>query len=89
MEKIIVAATQNNHKIREIEAITKKFGMTIISRNEAGIPDIEIVEDGETFEENSYKKAYEIYPAEFKKTEILQDRKELERLIKSYGRKPL
>ena len=60
MEKIIVAATQNNHKIREIEAITKKFGMTIISRNEAGIPDIEIVEDGETFEENSYKKAYEI-----------------------------
>ena len=89
MEKIIVAATQNNHKIREIEAITKKFGMTIISRNEAGIPDIEIVEDGETFEENSYKKAYEIYPSEFKKTEILQDRKELERLIKSYGRKPL
>ena len=60
MEKIIVAATQNNHKIREIEAITKKFGMTIISRNEAGIPDIEIVEDGKTFEENSYKKAYEI-----------------------------
>lgn len=38
---------------------------------------------------DKYKKAYEIYPAEFKKTEILQDRKELERLIKSYGRKPL
>ena len=60
MEHIIVAATQNKHKIIEIEAITKEFGMNIIARNEAGIPDVEIVEDGETFEENSYKKAYEI-----------------------------
>ena len=47
-------------EIVEIEAITKEFGMDIISRNEAGVPDIEIVEDGDTFEENSYKKAYEI-----------------------------
>ncbi len=60
MEKIIVAATKNRHKIREIEAITSEFGMSIISRDEAGVPDIEVVEDGETFEENSYKKAYEI-----------------------------
>ena len=60
MEKIIVAATQNRHKIREIEAITREFGMSIISRDEAGVPAVEIVEDGETFEENSYKKAYEI-----------------------------
>ena len=56
----IIAATQNQHKIREIEAITKKFGMEIVSRDEAGIEDVEIVEDGTTFEENSYKKAYEI-----------------------------
>ena len=56
----IIAATQNKHKIREIEAITKKFGMEIVSRDEAGIEDVEIVEDGTTFEENSYKKAYEI-----------------------------
>ncbi|MEG0291870.1 MAG: XTP/dITP diphosphatase [Anaerovoracaceae bacterium] len=56
----IVAATQNKHKIKEIEAITKDFGMEIISRHEAGVPDVEIIEDGKTFEENSYKKAYEI-----------------------------
>ena len=56
----IVAATQNSNKIREIEAITKEFGMRVISRDEAGIPDIEIIEDGETFEENSLKKAREI-----------------------------
>lgn len=57
---IIVAASQNQHKIKEIEAITKEFGMKIISRRDAGVPDIEIEEDGSTFEENSYKKAYEI-----------------------------
>lgn len=59
-QQIIVAATRNQHKIREIEQITSRFGMKIISRDEAGIPPVEIVEDGTTFEENSYKKAYEI-----------------------------
>lgn len=54
----IVAATKNKHKIREIEQITKEFGMNIITRSEAGIDDsIEIEENGTTFEENSYKKA--------------------------------
>lgn len=56
----IIAASRNQHKITEIEAITKKFGMNIISRDEAGIPKFEIEEDGETFEENSFKKANEI-----------------------------
>lgn len=60
MDKVIVAASRNKHKIEEIEAITKKFGMSIISRDEAGVPPVEIEEDGETFEENSFKKANEI-----------------------------
>lgn len=55
-----VAATQNRHKIEEIEAITKEFDINIVSRQEAGVPDVEIAEDGTTFEENSYKKAFEI-----------------------------
>ena len=59
-ENVIVAATQNSHKIREIEAITARFGMEIIGRDDAGIPKVEIAEDGTTFEENSYKKAFEI-----------------------------
>ena len=58
--KKIVAASQNKHKIREIEEITKEFGMFIVPRDEAGVPNVEIVEDGETFETNSYKKAYEV-----------------------------
>ena len=59
-DKIIVAASRNKHKIEEIEAITKKFGMSIISRDEAGVPPVEIDEDGKTFEANSFKKANEI-----------------------------
>ena len=60
MKEIIVAASRNQHKIDEMQAILKKFGMEIISRDDAGVPKVEIEEDGETFEENSYKKAYEI-----------------------------
>ena len=60
MNEIIVAASRNKHKIDEMQAILKKFGMEIISRDDAGVPKVEIEEDGETFEENSYKKAYEI-----------------------------
>lgn len=58
--KTIVAASQNKDKIREIEEITAQFGMKVISRSEAGVPDVEIEEDGDTFEENSYKKAYQV-----------------------------
>ena len=42
------------------QSIEEKFGMEIVSRDEAGIEKVEVVEDGTTFEENSYKKAYEI-----------------------------
>ncbi len=59
----IVAATQNKHKIEEMSAITAAFGMQMVSRKEAGVPDFEIEEDGETFEENSEKKAFEIMMA--------------------------
>jgi len=38
---------------------------------------------------DQYKEAYEIYPADFKPTDIAKDRKELEEIIRSYGRTPL
>ena len=63
MVKRIIAASSNEHKIKEIQAIMAKFAMTVISRKEAGVADFEIEEDGETFEENSYKKAIEIMKA--------------------------
>jgi XTP/dITP diphosphohydrolase len=56
----IVAASRNREKIKELEAITGEFGMHVISRDDAGVPAIDIIEDGKTFEENSLKKAREI-----------------------------
>lgn len=56
--KTIVVASQNAHKIKEMENIMKGMGYEVISRADAGVPDsLDIVEDGETFEENSFKKA--------------------------------
>lgn len=60
---IIVAATKNRHKIEEIAAITSPLGMEIISREDAGVPEFTIEEDGDTFEENSEKKARAIMEA--------------------------
>lgn len=60
MEKI-VAATQNKGKIREIDEITSKLGFSVISREEAGVPeDFDTDETGTTFEENSQMKAEDI-----------------------------
>ena len=54
----IIAASKNKHKIEEMEKITGAFGLRVISRSDAGIPDaFDVEEDGATFEENSLKKA--------------------------------
>lgn len=59
----IVAATGNKHKIEEIESITKRFGMNVITKAEAGVGDLEVEETGTTFEENSLIKAEAIMKA--------------------------
>ena len=58
--RTIVAASQNPHKIWEMERITEEFGMKIISRDAAGVEAFSIEEDGATYEENALKKAREI-----------------------------
>ncbi len=58
MERLIVA-TKNKGKIVEIKQVLSGLPLDVISMNEADI-DIDVVEDGETFEENSLKKALEI-----------------------------
>lgn len=55
MEKLIFA-TGNMNKLREIKAILAGLDYEILSMKEAGI-DIDIVEDGKTFEENALIKA--------------------------------
>ena len=64
----MIAASSNAHKIKEIQSIMSKFGIKVVSRKEAGVPEFEIEEDGETFEENSLKKAEAIMKATGKLT---------------------
>ena len=56
MGKRIVFATGNAHKMVEIRSILEDLNMPIFSMKEAGV-DIDIVEDGKTFEENALIKA--------------------------------
>ena len=56
MGKRIVFATGNQNKMREIRMILADLGMEIYSMKELGV-DIDIVEDGTTFEENAEIKA--------------------------------
>src|SRR5699024_1698183 len=56
MKRRIVFATGNKDKMKEIRQILADLGMEIVSMKEAG-GDIEIVEDGMSFEENAEIKA--------------------------------
>lgn len=56
MEKRIIFATGNENKMKEIHMILSDLGVPIYSMKEVGI-DIDIVEDGTTFEENALIKA--------------------------------
>ncbi len=56
----LLIATNNKGKVREIKEILKGLDMEVFSLADKGI-DIDVVEDGTTFEENSMKKASEIF----------------------------
>ena len=56
MDRIILA-TGNQDKMREIREILSEPGMEILSMKEAGI-ELDIVEDGTSFEENAMIKAF-------------------------------
>lgn len=54
--KRIIFATNNQGKLKEIKEILGDLDYEIVSMKEAGI-DVEIIEDGKTFEENAIIKA--------------------------------
>ncbi|MEE1313804.1 MAG: XTP/dITP diphosphatase [Lachnospiraceae bacterium] len=56
MKKKIIFATGNEGKMKEIRMILADLDYEIVSMKEAGV-EIEIIEDGKTFEENAIKKA--------------------------------
>lgn len=69
--KTIIFATGNEHKMVEIRMILSDLGAEILSQKEAGI-DVDVVEDGTTFEENALIKATKI-AQEAAKYEAYQD----------------
>ncbi len=60
--KKMIFATGNEGKLKEIRAILGDLGYEIVSMKEAGV-DVEIVEDGSTFEENAIIKARTVMEA--------------------------
>ena len=69
MKKLVVA-TKNKGKIVELKRLLEGMNYEVLSMQDAGI-DIDVVEDGTTFEENALKKAQEI--AKISKTIVLSD----------------
>jgi XTP/dITP diphosphohydrolase len=61
--KELVLASSNPHKIEEIYAILKTLDYKILSMKAVGLDDMEIIEDGDTFEANSLIKAKTVYEA--------------------------
>ena len=55
----LLIASNNAHKVREIEEILAGYFEEMVTMREAGL-DIDVVEDGATFRENAVKKAMEI-----------------------------
>lgn len=59
-KKTLVVSTDNSHKITEIKDIMKDMDIEILSKTEAGLGDVEVIEDGDTLEDNATIKALEI-----------------------------
>ncbi|MBU5427517.1 XTP/dITP diphosphatase [Tissierella pigra] len=53
----LVLSTGNKHKVEEIKNILKDLPIEVVTKHDVGLGDLEVVEDGNTLEENSIKKA--------------------------------
>lgn len=60
MIRKIILSSGNNHKIKEIKNILRNLSFDIVSKDDLGFKDFDVVEDGETLEENAFKKALEL-----------------------------
>lgn len=53
----LVVSTGNIDKIKEIKDILKDLPIEVMGKNHIGLGDLNVIEDGQTLEENSMKKA--------------------------------
>lgn len=58
----LILASKNRHKAQEMQAILGEK-ITLITQDEAGVGDLEVIEDGDTFEANAIKKAVTVMEA--------------------------
>ena len=58
----VVLASKNKHKLEEISKITAMFDIELVLQSEVGV-DIDVEENGTTFEENSFIKAEAVMKA--------------------------
>ena len=58
----VVLASKNPHKLVEISKITERFGFELVLQSELGV-DLDVEENGATFEENSFIKAEAVMKA--------------------------
>lgn len=61
MIRKIILSSGNKHKIDEIKFILQDMPFEVVSKNELGYKDFDVVEDGNTLEENAFKKAEELH----------------------------
>ncbi|MGB4438231.1 MAG: XTP/dITP diphosphatase [Sedimentibacter sp.] len=61
MSRKIILSSGNKHKIIEIKDILKDMNFEVVSKDDLGYNDFDVVEDGSTLEENAFKKAEELH----------------------------
>lgn len=61
MIRRVVLSSGNKHKISEIKNILKDMPFEVVSKDDLGYKEFEVEEDGETLEENAFKKAKELH----------------------------
>ncbi|MDF2948617.1 MAG: rdgB [Sedimentibacter sp.] len=61
MKRKIVLSSGNKHKIEEIKYILQDMPFEVVSKDDLGYKDFDVVEDGVTLEENAFKKAEELH----------------------------
>lgn len=61
MRSKIILSSGNKHKINEITDILKNMPFDVVSKDDLGYKDFDVVEDGSTLEENAFKKAEELH----------------------------
>ena len=60
--KRLIIASNNAGKLREFKELLSPYGFDVVSMREAGFNE-EIIEDGDTFEENAHIKARAVFEA--------------------------